>query len=92
MDVGTIVGLIAAGCTTFSSVPQLKKCWETGSSGDLSLRMVLIYGAGVALWIGYGVIRNDWVIILANATSLLLHVGLLYFKLKEKPSEPTAAT
>jgi hypothetical protein len=43
MDFGTIVGLIAAGCTTFPSVPQLKKCWETGSAGDLSLRMVLIH-------------------------------------------------
>ena len=92
MDFGTIVGLIAAGCTTFSSVPQLKKCWETGSAGDLSLRMVLIHSAGIALWIGYGFLRNDWVIVIANAISLLLHAGLLYFKLREKPSAAPAAS
>jgi MtN3 and saliva related transmembrane protein len=86
MDFGTVVGLIAAGCTTFSSVPQLKKCWRTGSAGDLSLRMVLIHSAGVGLWVGYGFIRNDWIIIVANTISLLLYAGLLYFKLREKPS------
>jgi hypothetical protein len=28
------IGGIAAVCTILSSVPQLKKCWETGSAGD----------------------------------------------------------
>ena len=91
MDFGTIVGLVAAACTTFSSVPQLKKCWETGSSGDLSLRMVLSHSTSVALWLSYGFIRDDWIIIIANAISLLLHAGLLYFKLREKPSAASAS-
>ncbi len=32
------VGTVAAILTTLSNLPQLKKCWETGSAGDLSLR------------------------------------------------------
>ena len=88
MDVGTIIGGCAAVCTTFSSVPQLKKCWETGSAGDLSLRMLLLHSTGVALWIGYGVIRGDWVIIISNAVSLLLLLGILYFKLRENRKVP----
>ena len=91
MDIATIVGLVAAACTTFSYVPQLKKCWETGSAGDLSLRMFAILAAGVALWIGYGVMREDWVIIVANAASLAFLSGILFFKLREKPPEPKAA-
>jgi MtN3 and saliva related transmembrane protein len=59
MVVGTVVGLVAAACTTLSYVPQLKKCWEIGSAGDLSLRMFLILATGVALWIGYGILRGD---------------------------------
>ena len=70
MDAGTIIGGFAAVCTTLSSLPQLKKCWETGSAGDLSLRMLLLHSTGVALWIGYGVFRGDWVIIISNAVSL----------------------
>jgi PQ loop repeat len=45
----TVVGTVAAFCTTVSYVPQLKKCWETGSAGDLSLKMFSTLAAGVAL-------------------------------------------
>lgn len=87
MDVGTVIGAIAAVCTTLSNLPQLKKCWATGSAGDLSLRTLVIHSAGVALWIGYGVARGDWVIIISNAVSLLLLLGILFVKLREKKGE-----
>jgi MtN3 and saliva related transmembrane protein len=88
MDAGTVIGGFAAVCTTLSSLPQLKKCWETGSAGDLSLRMLLLHSTGVALWIGYGVFRGDWVIIISNAVSLVLLLGILYFKLRENKKVP----
>ena len=83
MDVNTIVGSVAAFCTTVSYLPQLKKCWETGSAGDLSLKMFSILATGIALWIVYGVLQKDIVIIVANAVSLCLLAGILYFKLRE---------
>jgi MtN3 and saliva related transmembrane protein len=83
MDLSTIVGLVAAFCTTVSYYPQLKKCWETGSAGDLSVKMFLTLATGVALWVVYGFLRSDLVIILANATSLILLLGILFFKLRE---------
>jgi len=33
-------GGVAALCTTVSYFPQLKKCWQTGETGDLSLHNV----------------------------------------------------
>lgn len=84
MDFTTIVGLVAAFCTTVSYYPQLKKCWETGSAGDLSLTMFSTLSAGVALWVVYGFLKSDIVIILANAISLALLFGILYFKLRER--------
>jgi MtN3 and saliva related transmembrane protein len=83
MDFTTIVGLAAAFCTTVSYYPQLKKCWDTGSAGDLSLKMFLTLAAGVALWAVYGFMRSDAVIIIANSISLVLLMGILYFKLRE---------
>jgi MtN3 and saliva related transmembrane protein len=67
----TVVGAGAAFCTTASYVPQLRKCLETGETGDLSLKMLLLLLCGLSLWIGYGAIRSDWVIITANAISLM---------------------
>jgi MtN3 and saliva related transmembrane protein len=77
----TVVGLLAAFCTTVSYIPQLKKCWDTGSADDLSLKMFSILAAGIALWIVYGIMQGDALIVLANSVSFLFLMGILYFKL-----------
>jgi MtN3 and saliva related transmembrane protein len=83
MDLETWIGGIAAFCTTVSYFPQLKKCWQTGQAGDLSLTMFLVLSVGVGLWAVYGVFKRDWVIITANSVSLALLMGILFFKLRE---------
>ena len=83
MNVTTLIGILAAVCTTASYIPQLKKCWETGSSGDLSLKMFSILAVGIALWVVYGLMQKDFVIILANSVSLLFLAGILYFRIRE---------
>ena len=84
MDTVTIIGLIAAFCTTFSYFPQLKKRWQTGSAGDLSLKTFATLAIGIALWVLYGFLKSDIVIILANVISFCLLIGILYFKLRER--------
>jgi MtN3 and saliva related transmembrane protein len=83
MDITTATGILAACCTTASYFPQLKKCWETQETGDLSLGMFLTLLAGISLWVAYGVLRSDPVILIANAISVCLLAGILFFKLKE---------
>lgn len=80
----TIAGAAAAICTTASYVPQLRKCWATGETNDLSSRMLLLLACGLSLWVTYGLMRADWVIVAANAVSLTLLAGILYFKLKSR--------
>jgi MtN3 and saliva related transmembrane protein len=84
MDFTTLIGLMAACFTTVPYYPQLKKCWQTGSAGDLSLKMFSTLAAGIALWAVYGFLKSDIVIILANTISLALLMGILYFKLRER--------
>jgi MtN3 and saliva related transmembrane protein len=83
MDTTTAVGVIAALCTTVSYFPQLTKCWRTGRSDDLSLAMFLTLFAGITLWVVYGALRGDAVIIAANSVSLCFLTGILFFKLRE---------
>jgi MtN3 and saliva related transmembrane protein len=88
MDTVMIIGLFAAFCTTISYVPQLKKCWQTGSAGDLSLKTLATLAIGVALWVLYGFLKSDIVIILANVISFCLLTGILYFeRLGDQPEE-----
>ena len=36
-------------------------------------------------------VRSDWVIIISNSISLLLLLGILFFKLREKPRKSSSA-
>ncbi len=83
-SVATAIGLAAAVCTTASYLPQLKKAWSTGDTRDLSLKMLLMLLAGLCLWVVYGVLQGDPVVMLANSVSVALLGGILYFKLTQK--------
>lgn len=78
----TLVGVAAAFCTTASYVPQLRKSWQTGETGDLSLMMLLLLAAGLALWLAYGLMRSDFVIMAANATSLAMLSAIIIIKIR----------
>ena len=79
----TWIGFAAAFCTTVSYIPQLKKVWSTGETKDISLKMFLILALGLALWVVYGLLQEDWVIVAANAVSLTLLSAILFFKIRE---------
>ncbi len=80
--IATIIGLSAAVCTTAANLPQLKKAWVTGETDDLSLKTLLLLASGLILWIVYGLMQEDIVIILANGISLMILSVTLYLKLK----------
>lgn len=81
--IATIIGLSAAACTTAANLPQLKKAWVTGETDDLSLKTLLLFGSGLTLWIIYGVLQKDIVIVLANGLSLMILSALLYLKMMQ---------
>ena len=84
--VATVIGLAAAICTTAANLPQLKKAWTTGQTDDISVKMLLLLACGLGLWVVYGVLQKDIIIILANGVSLALLAGLMYLKLRKTRS------
>ncbi len=78
----TLIGLVAAACTTLAFLPQAIKTWRTRSTGDLSLPMFLLMTFGVALWMVYGLVLGDWPLIIGNAVTLLLSGSILFCKLR----------
>ncbi|HTK13726.1 MAG TPA: SemiSWEET transporter [Xanthobacteraceae bacterium] len=83
LSFATIVGFVAAVCTTIANVPQLYKCWTSGSAGDLSLYMLLVLASGLALWVAYGVMQQDYVVLVANFVSFLLISVIVVIKVRE---------
>ena len=81
ISLATVIGLTAGICTTLANLPQLIKAWTTRETDDISLKTLLLLGCGLILWVVYGVLHQDIVIMLANAVSLIILAALLYAKM-----------
>jgi MtN3 and saliva related transmembrane protein len=77
------VGACAALLTSLSYIPQVQKAWPRGSTSDLSLKMLVALTTGLVLWIGYGLLRGDWVIVAANGVGATLSASVLAFKIRD---------
>jgi MtN3 and saliva related transmembrane protein len=77
------IGACAAVLTSVSYLPQVQKAWPRGSTSDLSLKMLVTLTAGLVLWIGYGLLRSDWVIVAANSVGASLSASVLAFKFRD---------
>jgi MtN3 and saliva related transmembrane protein len=80
----TWIGGVAAVLTSLSSFPQVLKAWPRGSTKDLSLKMLAVLTAGLLLWVGYGLLRADWILVLANSVGAALTGTVLACKLRDK--------
>jgi len=78
------IGFFAALCTTVAFLPQAIKVYQTKSTKDISLLMFLIFTVGVLSWLIYGLIINDYPVILANSVTLILSLFILLYKIRYK--------
>ena len=77
------IGGVAAILTSLSYFPQVLKAWPRGSTKDLSLKMLAVLTAGLLLWVGYGLLRADWILILSNIVGSALTGTVLVCKLRD---------
>jgi MtN3 and saliva related transmembrane protein len=76
--IGTIAGILVL----LSFIPQIIKAYKTKKMFDVSSYLMTLIAGGMFLWVVYGVIKSDPVIIGTNATGFALNVTLLVMKLK----------
>jgi MtN3 and saliva related transmembrane protein len=76
----TFLGLVAGALTAGCWFPQLMRSWRTRSTGDLSWVYIAALGAGILLWLLYGVILGDIAIIATNGVTLLALLTLAGIK------------
>jgi MtN3 and saliva related transmembrane protein len=81
------IGICAAVLTSLSYLPQVQKARPRGSTSDLSLKMLLALTTGLLLWIAYGLVRGDWIIVTANSVGAALSGSVLAFKIRDMRSK-----
>ncbi|MBR0868956.1 hypothetical protein JQ633_01190 [Bradyrhizobium tropiciagri] len=82
-ELASYVGGIAAFLASLSYIPQVQKAWPRGSTGDLSLGMLAALTLGLSLWVVYGLLRHDWVVVGANAIGTTLAAIVLGCKIRD---------
>jgi MtN3 and saliva related transmembrane protein len=77
----TIVGLVAAGCTTGAFLPQVVRLWRLKSAAEISLATFLVYSIGTSLWLIYGLEIGSLPVIAANGATVVLSLTMVALKL-----------
>jgi len=77
----TLVGSVAAVCTTVAFLPQLLRVYRLRRAEEISSTTFALFSAGTVLWFIYGVYLVSWPIILANGITLCLAGAILGLKI-----------
>ena len=75
-----IIGIIAGILVLSSFIPQIVKAYKTKKMSDVSAHLMILIASGMFLWVIYGFIRSDPVIIGTNAAGFALNITLLVMK------------
>ncbi len=79
-----ILGYTAGAITSLTFLPQVIKTWKDKSAKDISMNMFLIAATNEVMWIVYGVLLKNWVIIATNSVVLIMSLIMITFKLRFK--------
>lgn len=79
-----ILGYAAGAITSLTFLPQVIKTWKEKSAKDISLLMFVIAAINEVMWIVYGALLNNWVIILTNVIVLAMSLTMIYLKFRYK--------
>jgi len=82
MSSADILGYAAGALTAFTFLPQVIKTWQSKSAKDVSLNMFIIAFVNEIMWLVYGFMLDNWVIILTNAVMLGMSGFMIALKLK----------
>jgi len=77
-----ILGYTAGAITSLTFLPQVIKTLQEKSVAGISLLMFVIAAVNQTMWIVYGALLNNWVIILTNSVILSMSLTMIYLKLK----------
>ncbi|MDZ4793139.1 MAG: SemiSWEET transporter [Bacteroidota bacterium] len=75
-----ILGYAAGAITSLTFLPQVLKTWKEKSAKDVSLLMFIIAAINEVMWIAYGALLDNWVIILTNSIVLAMSLTMIYLK------------
>ncbi|MBF0622416.1 MAG: SemiSWEET transporter [Magnetococcales bacterium] len=81
MDKTEIIGYLAMLMTTPAILPQVVQIIRTRDTKAISLGMYILISCGLGLWMTYGILLEQWPLIIANFVGFSLACVVLVLKL-----------
>jgi MtN3 and saliva related transmembrane protein len=72
-----VIGISATFFTLWSTVPQIRKALKTRKTDDVSKWLIISLITGLSLWVVYGLVKGDMIIVGANSIGVSLNIFLL---------------
>ena len=89
----TLIGVVAAFCTTGAFVPQVIRVWRLKRADEISLATFLLFSVGTLVWLVYGLLIGSLPVIGANSVTMVLALTILVLKLSyDRGARPIVAT
>jgi MtN3 and saliva related transmembrane protein len=73
MDLNTVVGIGASTFSGLALLPQVQKLLKEQRAEGVSMGMLAVLFVGLSLWICYGILQNDLIIIISNSFALAMN-------------------
>lgn len=77
-----LLGFVATLITTISVLPQVIKIIQLKETREISFLYWGILAVGLILWCSYGILKQDYPIIISNFISLILSLTMILLKVK----------
>lgn len=75
-----IIGYSAGFLTTFASLPQIIKTIYTRETQNISILALVSIWSGLLLWVIYGILLVNWVLLISNSVALIQYSFLIILK------------
>jgi MtN3 and saliva related transmembrane protein len=82
MLISEFLGFLGGALTSLGYIPQLVRIFKLKSAREISVPFTLLFLAGAACWLTYGILLGLMPVILWNSAGSVLLCILLYGKLK----------
>lgn len=77
-----LTGFIAGAFVTCSLIPQIIRVFKLKSAREISMLFTGMLFVGILMWLGYGIFKSLFPVILWNAIGAVLVSTLLFAKLR----------
>lgn len=84
MNTEDVVGIFASLLIALYLLPQLVKLMREKSGENISMLMLFTLIAGQLMWIWYGSLKQDRIIVTSNIFSALVNLLIIFLSLKYK--------